>query len=70
MNNYILLELLGHKDARLVYVNLDTVTHILPEHTLRSTGSTLCFIDGTKLTVKKDIYSLAEAIACSGEKDT
>ena len=24
MNNYILLELLGHKDARLVYVNLDT----------------------------------------------
>jgi len=50
-----------------VYVNLDTVTHVLEEHTLRSTGSKLCFTDGTKLVVKKDIHSLAEAIARRGE---
>ena len=67
MNNYILLELLGNKDARLVCVNLDTVTHVLEEHTLRTTGSKLCFTDGTKLVVKKDIHSLAEAIARRGE---
>jgi hypothetical protein len=67
MKNYILLELLGHKDARLVYVNLDTVTHVLEEYTLRSPGSKLCLTDGTKLVVKKDIHSLAEAIARRGE---